>query len=164
MRSFRRVVETDATVEEVFGVLSGAEWAAQRAEHLGDDSKLVSREVGDDGSVELVISRALPAGVPGFLQRFLPSEPRALTKDFWGPLVDGVRRATWSADIAGAPASLTGTMTIEPLPTGGNRHTIEGACRVNVPLIGGKAESFIAEQCGRLADAEAEVVRTVLAG
>ncbi|MGZ6825551.1 MAG: DUF2505 family protein, partial [Mycobacteriales bacterium] len=62
----------------------------------------------------------------------------------------------------GAPATLRGTMTIEPTPTG-NRHTIEGEVKVPVPLVGGKAESYIAEKVGHLADLEAGVVRDVLA-
>ncbi|MGZ6792376.1 MAG: DUF2505 family protein, partial [Mycobacteriales bacterium] len=62
----------------------------------------------------------------------------------------------------GAPATLRGTMTIEPTPTG-NRHTIEGEVKVPVPLVGGKAESYIAEKVGQLADLEAGVVRDVLA-
>jgi hypothetical protein len=160
-KRFSRVVESDADVETVFGVLSGEQWAAQRAEHLHDDSRLLDREVRPDGGVVLVISRALPAGIPGFLQKFLPSNPRATTTDVWQPAVDGVRRAVWSAEITGAPATLHGTMTIEPTALG-NRHTIEGEVKVSVPLIGGKAESYIAEKVGQLADAEARVVRTVL--
>lgn len=163
MKPFRRVVESDADVETVFGVLSGEKWAAQRAAALGDDSRLESRTETAGGGVTLVISRALPAGVPGFLQKFLPADPRAITTDVWGPAVDGVRRATWTAAITGTPASLKGTMTIEPLPGGGNRHTISGEVRVSVPLVGGKAESYIAEKVAHLADLEAGVVRDVLA-
>ena len=160
-KRFARVVDSAVDVETVYGVLSGEQWAAQRAEHLHDDSQLISRTDTAGGGVTLVISRALPDGIPGFLQKFLPANPRATTTDVWGPSVDGVRRATWSAEISGAPASLRGTMTIEPTATG-NRHTIDGEVRVPVPLLGGKAEAFIAEQIGRLADAEAGVVATVL--
>lgn len=161
-RRFSRVVESDADVETVFGVLAGREWAAQRAEHLHDDSRLLSYDERPDGGVTLVISRALPSGIPGFLQKFLPADPRATTTDVWGPSVDGVRRATWTAEITGAPATLRGTMTIEPTATG-NRHTIEGEVKVPVPLVGGKAEAYIAEKVGQLADLEAGVVRAVLA-
>ena len=160
-RSFSRAVESEVDVETVFGVLSGPEWATQRGVALGDDSRLISRVETPEGGVTLVISRALPSGIPGFLQKLLPSEPRATSTDVWGAAVNGVRRATWSAEISGTPAALRGTMTIEPTATG-NRHTIEGEVRVSIPLIGGRAESYIAEQVGRLADAEAIVVRDVL--
>lgn len=160
-KRFSRSTDGEVDVETVYAVLSNPDWAAQRAVALGDDSELVSRVETPDGGVTLVITRAVPTGGPGFLQKFLPSDPRATTTDIWGPSVDGVRRATWSVVLAGTPASVRGTITIEPTRTG-NRHTIDGEVRVPVPLIGGKAESFIADQLVRLADAEAGVVRQVL--
>ena len=161
MRSFRRVVDGQVDVETVFALLSSERWPELLAEHLGDDSRLVSREVGADGSVTLVMTRKLPSGVPGFLEKFLPAEPRVVTTDAWGPLVDGRRECTWTADIVGTPARLSGTQLLEPVPEG-NRHVVEGSAKVPVPLLGGKAESFVAEQCGKMADLEADVVRRVL--
>ncbi|MGB8650910.1 MAG: DUF2505 domain-containing protein [Mycobacteriales bacterium] len=158
---FLRSVASEVDVETVFAVLSGEHWADQKARYLGDGSRLLRREVTPEGGVTLVMSRELPSGVPAFLQRFLPADRRVTTTDVWGPLQDGARRGTWKAEIAGAPAKLSGTMRIDPTPEG-NQHTIEGEVKVSVPLIGGKTESFIAEQVVRLADAEAEVVRKIL--
>lgn len=160
-KRFSRSADSEVDVETVYRVLSGPDWAAQRRAALGDDSELVSRVETADGGVTLAISRAVPAGGPGFLHKLLPSNPRVTTTDIWGPSVDGVRRATWSAVLSGTPASLRGTMTIEPTPTG-NRYTIDGEVHVGLPLIGGKAESFIADQLVHLAAAEARVVRQVL--
>lgn len=161
MRSFRRVIESDLDVESVFGVVSGEQWAAQRAAHLGDDSRLISRVETPEGGITMVVSRALPAGAPGFLKKFLPPDPRVITTDVWGVAAGGIRRATWSAEIAGTPALLRGTMTIEPTATG-NRYTVEGEVKVSVPLVGGKAESYIAEQVARLVDTEIALVAKVL--
>lgn len=163
MRSFSRTHDGDASVEQVYAVLTGPDWAAQRAAALGDSSVLISREEKEDG-VTQVISRAVPSGVPGFLAKLLPANPTAVTTDVWGPSEGGVRRCTWTAEITGTPARLKGTMTIEPLPGGGSRHTVEGEAKVAVPLVGGKAESYIAEQCAKLAEAEAGVVEQVIHG
>ncbi len=160
-KRFSRTADSDADVETVFAILSGEDWADHKAEHLGDGSLLVSREVHADGGVTLVLSRKLPDGVPGFLHRFLPADRRVITTDVWGPSVDGCRRGTWAAHIAGAPAKLGGTMRLEPVGAG-NCHTIDGEVKVPVPIIGGKTESFIAEQIVRLAEAEAAVVRKIL--
>lgn len=160
-KRFSSSFDAPADVETLYGVLTAPDWAATKSARLGDDSKVVRREVAGGGAVTMVVSRRLPAGVPGFLQRFLPSDQRVTTTDVWGPLVDGDRRGTWSADIAGAPAKLGGQMWIAP-SDGGSRYTIEGEVTVSVPLIGGKAESFIAEQVVKLAGTEAEVVRQVL--
>jgi hypothetical protein len=161
VKPFRRVVEGPVTVDALFDLLSSERWPELLAEHLGDGSQLVRRDVGVDGGVTLVMSRMLPAGVPGFLKRFVPADPRVVTTDEWSPLVDGRRRCRWTADIVGTPAKLTGTQLIEPTSEG-NRHVVEGEVRVSVPLVGGKAEAYIAEQGGKLADLEADVVRKVL--
>jgi hypothetical protein len=161
-KRFSSTFDSDASVEELYAVLTGPEWAATKAAHLNDDSTVVRRDVAAGEAVTLVVSRRLPDGVPGFLQRFLPSDRRVTTSDTWGPAEGGERRATWKAEIAGAPARMGGTMRIEPLPTG-SRYTIDGEVKVPVPIVGGKAESFIAEQVVRLAEAEAAVVEKVLA-
>lgn len=150
-------------VETVFAILSSELWAERRAEALHDGSRVVRREQGKDGGVTLVVSRELPSGVPGFLERFLPADGRAVQTDVWEPAAGGVRRGSWVAEIPGAPATLGGTMRLEPTSTG-SRHVIEGEVTVRVPLIGGRAESFIAGMVERLAAAEADVLRAALPG
>jgi hypothetical protein len=162
-KRFSHTTDSEVTVEQVFGVLSGPDWSTHLAAELGDDSRTVLREVGADGSVTLVLNRRLPSGIPGFLQKFLPSDPRVITTDVWGPSVEGVRECTWTAEIAGAPTTITGTQRIEPLGLG-NRHIVAGEVRVSVPLLGGKAESFIADAIQGLAESEVAVVDKVLNG
>ncbi len=160
-RRFSHTAESSGDVETVFDLLSGEDWAAQKASRLHDGSRTVRREVTPGGGVTLVVSRELPAGVPGFLRRFLPADRRVLTTDVWEPADRGGRRGTWTAELPGAPARLGGTMRLEPLAQG-TRHTIEGEVTVGVPVVGGRAESFIADKLVRLAEAEAELVRAVL--
>jgi hypothetical protein len=161
-KRFTHTTDSDVPVEAVFAVLSGADWSSHLSAELGDDSKTVRRDVGSDGSVTLVLNRRLPSGIPGFLQKFLPADPRVVTTDVWGPPVDGARDCTWTADIAGTPTTITGTQRIEPLGDG-NRHIVTGEVKVSVPLIGGKAEAFIAEAIRGLAESEVAVVEKVLA-
>lgn len=153
--------EIGCDVEAVFAALSGDGWAAAKAAALSDGSRTVRRDVGADGSVELVVSRELPEGVPGFLTRFLPADGRAVQTDSWGPDVGGARRGTWRADIPGAPAKVGGAMRLEPTAAG-CRYVIEGEVRVGVPLIGGKAESFLADMIRKLTAKEAGVLRGML--
>ena len=160
-KRFTHTTDSSPSVEDVFAVLSGVDWSTHLAAELGDDSRLVRRDVGMDGSVTLVLNRRLPSGIPGFLQKFLPSDPRVVTTDVWGPSVDGVRDCTWTAEIAGTPTTISGTQRIEPLGDG-NRHIVAGEVKVSVPLIGGKAESFIAEAIRGLAESEVAVVEKVL--
>ena len=148
-----------ADVDTVFTAISSAGWAERKARELRDGSLVVQRELRPDGGVLLAVSRQLPDGVPGYLERFLPKDGRVVQTDDWGPArPDGTRQGTWRADIAGAPAQVGGAMRFEPSATG-STYVIDGTVRVSVPLVGGKAERFLAELIGKLMDKEAEVLR-----
>lgn len=153
-----------ATVQQVFDLRTSERWVALKAEKLNDGSALVSRVERPDGGVDFSVSRELPAGVPGFLERFLPREGRAVQNESWGPPgPDGSCHGTWSVDIPGAPAKLGGTSSVQP--TGeGCVQVIVGTAKVSVPLIGGKAESFIVEMTEKLMAKEATLMVASLSG
>jgi hypothetical protein len=152
-----------ASAERVFAVLTSPEWVQTKADCFSDGSVLTEHERRPDGGLLLAVSRELPGGVPGFLERFLPKDGRVLETFDWGPaLPDGTRYGTWTADIPGAPAQLGGTLRLDPTDIG-SAYTIAGEVNVKVPLIGGKAESFIAEMVHKLAAKEADLLRDELA-
>lgn len=158
-KDFRCSHPMPAGVDEVFAAIASEGWAAAKAEHLADGSTVKRYERGADGSVLLQVSRDLPDGVPGFLERFLPADGKAGQTDSWAPDTgDGTRRGTWRAEIPGAPVEVSGTMRLEPSGTG-STYVVEGTVKVKVPLVGGKAESFIADMTGKLTAKEAEVLR-----
>lgn len=161
----RSAFDSPGTVEEVFATLTSREWVATKAARFGDGSVVTRHEVRDDGGVLLAVSRELPAGVPGFLERFLPRDGRVLETFDWSPPSgdgDDTRRGTWRADLAGAPAELGGTLLLEPVADG-SRYTIEGEVKVSLPLVGGKAERFIAQMVSKLAAKEHELLVDTLA-
>ena len=153
---------SSASVEQVFDVLTSKEWVDTKAQRFGDGSLLKEHAPRPDGGIRLTVSRELPSGVPGFLERFLPKDGRVLETFDWAPAnPDGSRHGQWSADIPGAPATLGGTMRIDPTEVGSS-YTIEGEVKVKVPLIGGKAERFIADMVVHLASKEADLLREEL--
>lgn len=154
--------ESPGDVERVVAILTSAQWPATKAQALNDGSRVVERTERPDGGVRLVQSRELPKGAPGFLTKFLPADGRVVQTDDWGPAEGGVRRGTWSVEIPGAPATLGGTLLLEPTATG-SRYVIAGEAKVPIPLIGGKAERFISEMVSKLSAKEAELLRAELA-
>jgi hypothetical protein len=147
-----------ATVQQVFDLRTSERWVALKRDRLNDGSALVSRTDRPDGGVDFSVSRELPAGVPGFLERFLPKEGKAVQNESWGPPdADGVCHGTWSVDIPGAPAKLGGDSTLEPSGDG-SVQVIRGTAKVGIPIIGGKAESFIVEMTEKLMAKEAELM------
>ena len=155
--------ELPVEVERVYAVLSGPQWPARKAEVLRDGSQVVERVERPDGGVHLVVSRELPPGGPGFLERFLPSDKRVVQTDDWGPASGGVRSGTWQVVIPGVSARLGGTMRLEPAADGA-RYLVDGEISVPIPLVGGKAERFIAEMVGKLTAREAEVLQDAVQG
>jgi hypothetical protein len=151
----------DADVETVFAVLSDESWAERKNAALRDGSRVVRREQTPDGGVTLVVSRELPAGVPGFLERLLPKEGRVTQTDAWGPDAGATRAGTWHVDMPGTPARLGGTMRLEP-DGAGSRYVVDGEIEVKVPLVGGKAEGFVVGMFDKLSAKEADVVRDAL--
>ena len=125
-------------VEAVYAAITSEDWAAHKAKAFNDDSQQVSRTVGDGGAVTLVVSRGLPEGIPGFLEKFLPKGGRATQAEAWSPAEGGVRRGTWQGEIPGAPA------------------------KVSIPLVGGKAESFIVDMIGKLTAKEADLLASLV--
>jgi hypothetical protein len=147
-----------ATVRQVFELRTSERWVALKAEKLRDGSALVRRVERPDGGVDFSVSRELPSGVPGFLERFLPKDGKAVQNESWGPPgPDGICHGTWSVDIPGAPAKLGGSSTLEPSGTG-SVQVILGTAKVSVPIIGGKAESFIVDMTQKLMTKEAELM------
>ena len=73
-----------ADVEAVYAVISGEDWAAQKAKAFDDESRQESRTVAAGDAVTLVVSRGLPDGIPGFLEKFLPRGGRARQTETWG--------------------------------------------------------------------------------
>ena len=146
-----------APVEAVYAVISSEEWATARDTAFDDGSRTESRTVGAGDAVTLVMSRGLPPGIPGFLEKFLPKGGRAHQTEAWGPADGGARRGTWKGEIPGAPATVGGTMALEPSASGA-RYLVSGEIKVHIPLVGGKAESFVAEMIEKLTASEAALL------
>ncbi len=160
----RSSTRTTGTVEQVFAVLTSADWVARRAARFSDGATVVRREQRPDGGLLMAVSRELPEGAPGFLARLLPADGRVVQTDDWAPADgSGARSGTWTVELPGVPARLGGTMRLDPAGDG-VRHLVEGEAKVSVPLVGGKAEVFVAEMVGRLGAKEGELLQSVVRG
>lgn len=153
--------EVPAAVAPTWGVLTGEQWPVALDARLTDGSELVERAVTPDGGLRLVTRRRLPDGGPSFLRRLAPADGTVVQTDTWGPERDGVRSGTWEVVFAGAPASIGGQARVEPAGVGA-RWVVEGAVTVRVPLVGGRAEAYLAPLVEKLVATQAEVLRRLL--
>jgi hypothetical protein len=160
-KKFSVSYEIPADVETAYAAITGESWATGKAAALNDESQVVSREVGTGGAVTLVVTRKLPDGIPGFLQKFLPADGKVTQTDSWAPAKDGVRTGTWKADTPGSPVKVGGMMRLEPSGTG-CAYVVEGEIKASIPLIGGKAEDIAVGMTKKLTASEAEVLRRLV--
>ncbi len=149
----------DADVEAVYALFTGDDWPVVQDRHLHDGSRLVSVDRRPDGGATMVVSRRLPDGIPGFMQKFAPQDGRVTQTDTWGPDADGVRRGTWAVSFPGSPGQIVGETRIEPRAGGGCTWHVEGTVTVKIPLLGGKVEGFLAPLVEKLVSKQADVVR-----
>ncbi len=160
-RALSVVVDVEADVESVFAALTGPGWPQALEARLHDGSRLVSCDPTPEGGVRLVQSRLLPDGVPSFLRRFLPKDGTVTQTDTWGPAEGGLRAGTWEVSFPGSPGEVAGRTRIEPHGDG-CRWVVTGTVQVSVPLLGGKAEGFLAPLVERLVGTQGEVLRSMV--
>jgi len=112
------------------------------------------------GGMKVVIDMVLPTtGIPGFAKKFVGDEINLVQTEKWSEIEAG----TVDVAIPGKPGQMTGTMTIREAG-GTTTETVDMEIRVNIPLVGGKIESLIADLLRKALRAENRVGRQHLAG
>jgi hypothetical protein len=166
-RSFDMSTDYVVSVEEVLRAFSDEQyWLARLADSGADDTTLDSMQLGgpsgDDRSIDVVTTQVLRSDrMPAVVTQFHRGDLRIRREERWEPITDGSATATVTGSILDAPASLTGTAVLEPLPeSGGARLKLRATVEVRVPLVGGKLENFIGSQLVELLIAEQRFTTT----
>lgn len=156
-------VDVSADVHSTWAALTSASWPSALAAALHDGSRLVTAEVTPAGGAVIVVSRQLPARIPGFLSTLAPPDGRVTQTDRWGPAVDGVRRGTWEVSYPGSPGTMAGEVALEPTAAGCH-YVVTGSVTIRVPLLGGRAEGFLAPLLEKLVVRQGAVLREQVGG
>src|SRR3984893_7474959 len=152
-RSFDMSTDYVVTVDEVFRAFSEEQyWLARLADSGADDPTVDSMQLrgpaGGDGTIDVATPQVRGAdGLPGLVTQSHRGDLRTRREERWEPITDGSATAIITGSILDAPASLTGTATLDPVAESGRaqlkfRATVE----VRIPLVGGKLENFIGNQ------------------
>lgn len=155
--------EFDHGVREVLAAQSEEDALRARLRELGGKDATLRGHEWTAGGVRFTLLQGIPA-------EKLPQAVRTLHK---GDLVvhreqtfeqagDGYTGVA-KASVSGVPGEITARTEITPRGEGTRQHTV-GEAKVNVPLVGGKLESVIAEQVTNLLRMEAEFTAKWLAG
>lgn len=165
MKPIREVLHYDRPPTEVFELISTGAFQMEVIAHLGGlRPETVEETRRPDGSVRLVTRQQAAVELPGFAKKLIPANTTVTQTYDWGPPgADGTRTGTWSADIKGAPVSMGGPTELRPAGRGCT-HTFGGEVKAQVPLVGGRIESFALDNLARDLDLTAEYTNRRLAG
>lgn len=160
-RTFALSAQYQAAVERVYAAFADERyWLARLADSGADTARLDSMAVeGDDGvdGIEVVTTQGVRRDrLPALAAQFHPGDLEVVRSERWSPVRDGKARAEVTGTILGAPAKLSGDAVLESPGFGSTGSTLRFTARVQVdiPLVGGKIESFIGTQLAELVTAE----------
>lgn len=144
--SFDVSFDSPASVEQVHAAFGDEDYWLARLAAFGGGKALDSLAVDPGGAVRVVVTEDLRRGaLPGILTTFYRRDLNVVSTEQWTPIGDGRVSGQISVAVTGAPGSGHGEAVLAPLGNG-SRLTFAGSVQFNVPLVGGKVESFIARE------------------
>jgi hypothetical protein len=148
---FRHQVSYDASLDEVYAMLSDPSFREASAEAMGVLSADVSVTPKGEGMSVRIDQVQRTEGVPGFAKKIVGETTHALQVEEWSSHAE----ATIDIQIPGKPTSVHGTLTLTE-SGGQTTETMAAELRARVPLIGGKLESLLADLIDKGMDKEHE--------
>lgn len=154
-RTFTLCEHYPAGVELVYAAFADEQyWLARLADSGADTVTLDSITVGTDGGVDVVTTQGIHRDkLPALAAQFHPGHLNVMRHETWRTVRDGRVCAEVTGKIVGAPAKLSGDAVLEPAG-GGCELRLTATVQVDIPLVGGKIESFIGAQLASLMAAE----------
>ena len=150
-----RTMHNPISAKEVYAMSCSAQFQEQKCRDAGALSYEVTISERDGGALVRTRRKLPTVGFPSLLRRFVPSGVTSTETILWHPeSPDGTRIADLSVDFHGAPASMTGTITIIPDGPSSATVAIDADFVAHVPLVGRKVEGFAAPIILSVIDAE----------
>ncbi len=162
-RTFTLSQHYPASVEQLYAAFADEQyWLARLADSGADTVSLDAMTVGADGDVEVTTTQGIHRDkLPALAAQFHPGNLEVTRHEKWRPVRDGRARAEVTGKIVGAPARLSGDGVLQPA-VGGCELRLNATVQVDIPLVGGKIESFIGTQLTELMTAEQRFTSTWL--
>lgn len=134
----------DASVEDVFGLISSKDFRERACEEMGDLEYDVNVDKLGNGA-DVNIKRKVTSDMPDFIKKLTGDTVSVKQVEKWAePDGDGSRKADILVQILGQPAEMKGTAIIA---NDGELTTfaIDGDIKVSIPLLGKKIEPEVAK-------------------
>ncbi|TFV57988.1 DUF2505 domain-containing protein [Mycobacterium sp. PS03-16] len=146
-RTFEISVDSPATVVQILSAFSDERyWADRLDEFTGGSATVVSLSTDSTGTVNVTIALGLLRDrLPKMVSQFHSGDLEMIREETWCWIADGRVRGAVGVSVTGAPVSAVGRGLLRTSDTG-SRMTYAGSVAVNVPLLGGRIETFMGRQ------------------
>jgi hypothetical protein len=149
----------DAPLTEVGEMLMDQAFREQVCDAQGAIRRTVTIAPEGTGQHVVIDQFQGATGIPSYAARFVGDEINLVQTEHWSDIENG----TIEIVIPGKPGQMSGTIRLTE-SGGTTTETVAMDVRVNIPLVGGKVESLIADLLRKALRAENEVGRRYLAG
>ncbi|MBS9532878.1 DUF2505 domain-containing protein [Mycobacterium sp. M1] len=152
-RTFTLSQHYPATVDQVYAAFADERyWRARLADSGADTATLDSMTV--NGGIAVTTTQGIHRDkLPALAAQFHPGDLQVSRSEHWHAVSAGRASAEFTGKIVGAPAKVSGDAVLEPAGTGCELR-LRATVHVDIPLLGGKIESFIGGQLTELMTAE----------
>ncbi len=160
-RTFTLSAHYPVSVEQVYAAFADeAYWLARLADSGADIATLDSMVVDAGGSIDVITTQGIHRSrLPALAAQFHPGDLEVVRTERWDPVRGGETRALVVGEVVGAPAQLSGDAVLEPAGSGSTL-SFTATVQVDIPLVGGKIESFIGARLAELVTAEQRFTST----
>lgn len=164
-RPIRYRSRSENSAQRVFETLADRAYLeARQAELGGKNAALLKFDVSGSpiDHAEYTVRQGVGReDLPSAIQKVLPGDLVIERTETWRRTAEGNYEGTVSANVAGAPGRIAGTLRLVDLEDiGGGRpgseFAINGEAHVKIPLVGGKVEAVIAEKVEKLVGKETQ--------
>ncbi|MGB3772609.1 MAG: DUF2505 domain-containing protein [Rhodococcus sp. (in: high G+C Gram-positive bacteria)] len=164
-RRFDHSVPSALSAAKVHTALTTEKYWQDRIEAVGGPKAeltdvTVSGDTADTRTVSVSMTQAVAEEfLPSAITAIRPGDLIIHRTESWGSLDAQGASGTFEAKVEGAPATITGTLTLRSEGSGSTL-VAAGQAEVKVPIFGGKIEQAVIEQVLALITAEQEFTST----
>jgi hypothetical protein len=139
----------------VYAAVVDADYLNARLAALGGRNAALHDYQQSGGAVSYRLRHGVASqDLPAAIRPLLGGDLKIDRVEKWRTESDGTYSGTVRVTIPGMPGDLTGKMGLTDIDAGGSTVLITGSVSIPIPIFGGKVEEAVADQLGKLLDAE----------